>query len=207
MKKILFLVAFAMNCSSYLWAQVRVRDVFAAAPDSIFPLLTQNNRLDCLDFMENNMPAKVKNRLDTYTEMTHLTPLYLRIEMTPRSTVQMRMLNEEGLFCLITTYKGPAADSNIQYFNAKWQPVALDAPVPDIQEFWDDVPDSLRQVAHFAQMSQADLPLMQMDANQEESPTLTITVQTSELAEEEQTTASQYTHSILYRWEEDHWER
>ena len=113
MKKIF---SFAIACLACLsgQAQLTVRDIFAAAPDSIFPLMTQNNRLDCLDFKENNMQARVRNLLDTYTEMTDLTPFYLRIQMTERSTAQLRLLSaSDSIFCLINTYWGPNPDSHI----------------------------------------------------------------------------------------------
>ena len=115
MKKIF---SFAIVCLACLsgQAQLTVRDIFAAAPDSIFPLMTQNNRLDCLDFKENNMQARVRNLLDTYTEMTDLTPFYLRIQMTERSTAQLRLLSaSDSIFCLINTYWGPHPDSHIKF--------------------------------------------------------------------------------------------
>ena len=42
---------------------IRMRQVFAEMPDSILGILTKYNRLDCIDFIENNLPAKVENRL------------------------------------------------------------------------------------------------------------------------------------------------
>lgn len=207
MKKTILFLALFMGISSVAHAQIRVRDIFAAAPDSVFPLLTQNNRLDCLDFMENNMPAKVKNRLNKYSEMTSLTSDYLRIQMSEHSTIQMRVLNDEGLFCLIRTYLGPTTDSHMEFFDAQWCPIQGGLELPNIKEFWQDVPDSLAQTAQYVQMSQTDLPLMQMEVNQEGEPTLTISLQSSELADEDQTIACQYTHPIVYRWKENHWEK
>ena len=42
-------------------AQLKMREVFAQLPDSVLPLMTRNNRLDCIDFIENGMEARVKN--------------------------------------------------------------------------------------------------------------------------------------------------
>ena len=42
----------------------KMRDVFAAMPDSVLGIMTKNNRLDCIDFIENDMEAKVRNRFD-----------------------------------------------------------------------------------------------------------------------------------------------
>ena len=36
----------------------KMRDVFAAMPDSVLGIMTKNNRLDCIDFIENDMELK-----------------------------------------------------------------------------------------------------------------------------------------------------
>ena len=45
----------------------KMRDVFAAMPDSVLGIMTKNNRLDCIDFIENDMEAKVRNRFDGFS--------------------------------------------------------------------------------------------------------------------------------------------
>ena len=35
--------------------QITIKEVFKAMPDSLIPYLSQNNRLDFIDFMESNM--------------------------------------------------------------------------------------------------------------------------------------------------------
>ena len=47
----------------------RMRDYFADMPDSILYVMTRNNRLDCIDFIENNMQARVRNRFDAFSEL------------------------------------------------------------------------------------------------------------------------------------------
>lgn len=200
LKRIVFIALAWLTCLSGQ-AQLTIRDIFAAAPDSIFPLMTQNNRLDCLDFKENNMQARVKNLLDQYTEMTDLTENYLRIQMTRHSTVQMRLLSaSDSIFCLISTYLGPTPDSRITFYRSDWTPIQTDAPQPQVEDFWNPVPDSLKQAARFTQMSLRDLTLISIDANAEKDATLTFTLQTSELAGEEKKMTEEYTHPLVYRW-------
>ena len=110
MKGSVFFLFLAVSLSG-LHAQTRMRDVFASAPDSVFPLLTRNNRLDCIDFVENKMPARVKNRLDEVVELQSLTDHYLCLRTSERSQVEMRLLSD-SLFCLVNTYEGPAPDSH-----------------------------------------------------------------------------------------------
>lgn len=200
LKRIIFVALAWFACTSGQ-AQLSVRDIFAAAPDSIFPLMTQNNRLDCIDFKENNMQARVKNRLDQYTEMTDLTQNYLRIQMTEHSTVQMRLLSaSDSIFCLISTYLGPTPDSRITFYRSDWTQIQIDAPQPKVEDFWNPVPDSLKQAARFTQMSLRDLTLISIDANPDEEARLTYTLQTNELAGEEKKIAEEYTHPLIYRW-------
>ena len=47
-----------------------LRDAFRQMPDSVMPTLTQNNRLDCLDFLDAGMKAEVRNRLGGTSVMT-----------------------------------------------------------------------------------------------------------------------------------------
>ena len=60
----------------------KMRDVFAAMPDSVLGIMTKNNRLDCIDFIENTMAAKVHNRFDGDTELKALTVDYLELQLT-----------------------------------------------------------------------------------------------------------------------------
>ena len=56
---------------------IRMRQVFAEMPDSILGILTKYNRLDCIDFIENNLPAKVENRLGGQTPRLMETIIYV----------------------------------------------------------------------------------------------------------------------------------
>ena len=69
-----------------------MRDIYASAPDTIFPLLTKNNRLDQIDFRENNMKAEVKNRFDDRSELLVLTDRYLKLQLSERCLVEMKLL-------------------------------------------------------------------------------------------------------------------
>ena len=102
----IILIMLAMSGLS-AFSQTKAKDVFAAAPDSIFPLLTTNNRLDCIDLIENNMKATVKNKLEQKAEMSVLTDSYLQIKPSEKSTAEIKVL-DDSTFCLISTCMGPA---------------------------------------------------------------------------------------------------
>lgn len=193
----IILIMLAMSGLS-AFSQTKAKDVFAAAPDSIFPLLTTNNRLDCIDLIENNMKATVKNKLEQKAEMTALTDSYLQIKPSEKSVVEIKMLND-SVFCLINTCLGPAPDSRISFFTRGWKPYETTFPMPHATDFWASVPDSLARDASFAQRSQEDLLLIQISADKE-STELTLTIQTSELSGKEKEIAQKYVKPLRYKW-------
>ena len=191
------LIMLAMSGLS-AFSQTKAKDVFATAPDSIFPLLTTNNRLDCIDLIENNMKATVKNKLEQKAEMTALTDSYLQIKPSERSVVEIKMLND-SVFCLINTCLGPAPDSRISFFTHDWKPYKTTFPMPHATDFWASVPDSLARDASFAQRSLEDLLLIQISADKENTE-LTLTIQTSELSGKEKEIAQKYVKPLRYKW-------
>ena len=193
----IILIMLAMSGLS-AFSQTKAKEVFATAPDSIFPLLTTNNRLDCIDLIENNMKATVKNKLEQKAEMTALTDSYLQIKPSERSVVEIKMLND-SVFCLINTCLGPAPDSRISFFTRDWKPYETTFPMPHATDFWKSVPDSLAREANFAQRSLEDLLLIHISADKENTE-LTLTIQTSELSGKEKEIAQKYVQPLRYRW-------
>ena len=192
-----FLIMLAMSGLS-TFSQTKAKEVFAVAPDSIFPLLTTNNRLDCIDLIENNMKATVKNKLEQKAEMSVLTDSYLQIKPSERSVVEIKMLND-SVFCLINTCLGPAPDSRISFFTRDWKPYVMTFPTPHASDFWTSVPDSLARDASFAQRSLEDLLLIHISADKENTE-LTLTIQTSELSGKEKEIAQKYVKPLRYKW-------
>lgn len=131
----LLLSVFLLSMS--LFAQVRIRDVYAAAPDSIFPLLTRNNRLDQIDFCENGMQGVVKDGLGQRSELQQLTDSYLKLQLSAHCVVEMRMVSD-STFCMVRTFLGPAADSRVMMYSTSWQPLLVHVRRPDISSFLSD---------------------------------------------------------------------
>ena len=124
MKKILLLILMICTCS--LQAQ-DMKSLFIAMPDSLAPLLTKVNKEDFGDFLASNMKAEVKNRLGN-SEMLKLTADYLNLKMSESSEVQMKLLpvnDSVNVVCVVHTYKGPAADSNIRFYSTQWEELPL----------------------------------------------------------------------------------
>lgn len=184
------LMATAMLSLATAQAQTRMRDIFAETPDSIFPMLSTNNKLDCIDLIENNMQAKVKNCFDEPVELKQLTDSYLRLEMSKKSTVEMKLMND-SIICLIRTYKGPAPDSKVRFYSPQWQLLPIPFPIPKVEAFWMPVPDSVAREAGFVRQSLQALTFVEVRAHAD-NETLTLTLQTNELCKEEKALAEKY---------------
>lgn len=114
--------------------EVKMKDVFSNAPDSIFPYLTRNNRLDMIDFRESSMKAEVANVLEGKSVLDTLTADYLHLTLNASTIVEMKLLSSSRLLddttktivCISTTYCG--TESNVEFYTSKWHrlPMTLD---------------------------------------------------------------------------------
>ena len=190
MKKILLLLFLSVVCCqlSVVKAQTRIRDIYAEAPDSIFPLLTKNNRLDQIDFRENNMKADVKNKFEDHSELLVLNDKYLKLQLSKHCLVEMRLLND-STFCMVQTYNAPASDSQIRFFDTSWNELPQTVERPSVDEFLSEDVDIDVRLALQA------LPLIKASLS-ENSETVTFELQTSELTKEQKKKLEGKVHDI-----------
>ena len=184
--KVLFLPIFFLLPSSF--SQTRIRDIYAAAPDSIFPLLTKNNRLDQIDFRENNMQAVVKNRFDAHAELLVLNDKYLKLQLSEHCVVEMRLLSD-SVFCMVQTYSAPASDSRVRLFDADWHELPQTIERPAVDDFLSEDIDTDVRLALQA------LPLIKASLS-EKDDNITWQLQTSELTREQRKLAEGKVHEI-----------
>ncbi len=182
-------------------AQVRMRDVFAQLPDSVLPYMTRNNRLDCIDFIENGIEARVKNRFSEHVTLDTLTEDFLCMHTSTSSYVEMKLVPHAGdtAICVNRTYKGNAADSEVRLYSREWT-LMKRLPRPAVEEFLKlptnettklptDTLHAIRQEAEY-------LPLMKASL----SPTsndITWTLQTTELSKEYKKVADKYLQPVM----------
>ena len=175
------------------WGQTSLRDAFANAPDKIFPLLTRNNRLDCLDFAENKVKMEVSNKGEAKTHIDSLTQDYLCIQMTQRSYAEMRMIpsaqQDIPRICLIRTYKGPAEDSHVTIYDTQWNLLG-EVERPQAEAFFDE------NLSHETRGILSDLSLMRATFTQN-GDSLIWTMSTTELTTEQKKEAEGHIHSII----------
>lgn len=188
-----------VNCPWSIVHGENIADVFTTMPDSILPLLTDKGRRDMVDFYNNKMEAKVRNRFGDYAQLDTLGEQYLRLTLTKVSTMEMRLLETSDsttLVCLIQTVAAPARESRVQFYDTTWKLQHwVDLPVPATADFFDGQEDSLQLV----QRSIDDLRLVEVTASPTE-PVLTFTLAIQELNKEEKKLAAQHLHALRYRW-------
>ena len=116
------LIIVSIFCALSAAAQ-NMKSVFVSMPDSIAPLLTQTNKEDCIDFLDSNMKAEVTNRLGGKTEMKVLTEDYVFVQMTPNSTLEMKLLpvnDSTKVVCMVKTVCASACNSDIKFYASDW---------------------------------------------------------------------------------------
>ena len=168
-------------------AQPMMRDVFASMPDSILPMVTKNNRLDCIDFIENNMEARVRNKADEYVTLEALTTDYARFRTSAVAVLELKLLpvsDSTAVLCLVTTIQtgeeGTSRrleDSQIRFLAADWSP--LPTPVPFERP--------------------ADNPFLRMALSPDDA-TLTLTPQTALLTLEEREALADAPPPVVMCW-------
>ena len=120
-----------------------IRDVFKSMPDSLMPYLSNNNRLDFIDFMDSNMKAEVKNQFGGNSIMTALTEDSLSIHMNHAMRVDMLLLNLDEpvdtirqVVVLAETFVTDSVygESCVKYYTPNWQPIYQSIPWSEIQQ-------------------------------------------------------------------------
>ncbi|MBU3852756.1 MAG: DUF3256 family protein [Candidatus Paraprevotella stercoravium] len=194
--------------SSFIWqakAQ-KMRDVFAHMPDTVLNLLTEYNRLDCIDFIENDREAKVRNRLDGFSILQRLTDNYLRLQLTASTQVEMKLLSGKDsleYIVLAKTYAAPAKSSIVSFYTLDWQklPASSFLKTPDFDAFWKQpLPtDKAEADSVLSLKKKMDLrPLVASLSENDES--LTFTLQPANLEKEDSIRVSKRIEPVVYQW-------
>ena len=109
-------------------AQITVRDLLKTMPDSIVPYLTENNRLDMIDFMASQMDAVVTNALGGKSQLVALTDQYASLRLNESSEVILRLFDVPTLvdsipqvLCLIHTYGTDFRESSVTFYSGSWR--------------------------------------------------------------------------------------
>lgn len=194
--------------SSFIWqakAQ-KMRDVFAHMPDTVLNLLTEYNRLDCIDFIENDREAKVRNRLDGFSILQRLTDNYLRLQLTASTQVEMKLLSGKDsleYIVLAKTYAAPAKSSIVSFYTLDWQkrPASSFLKLPDFDSFWKQLSPTDKAEADTVSLLKKKMDLRLLVASlSENDESLTFTLQPANLEKEDSIRVSKRIEPVVYQW-------
>jgi hypothetical protein len=185
--------------------------LFDSIPDNMLPLLTSVNRADFIDFLDSKMKAVVRNKMGENSEMTTLTPDYIRIALTSRTTWQMKVLptDKDSVICVIATACAPACDSNIRFYSTQWKelPVADYITLPQADDFFKIPADSLLMNDYIAFRNRAKLFLCTGNCSGDDARLVFRFTTPDYLADTTEKEKTFYRDTIIYRWNGKRFER
>ena len=103
---------------------ITARRAFVEMPATVLDLLSKSSRLDMLDFFDVDSIYRAVNALEGFSYLEKVTPDYLKVVVTPVSTLQFKILKDKkGNELVMTIYtvggESDAKDSDIRFFNAE----------------------------------------------------------------------------------------
>jgi len=126
MKKFLFIVCILCVVMSTLSART-MKQLFTEMPDSLLPVLSRSERLDCVDYLASGMKASVKNNFGEQTTLVKLTTDFALLDISPVSFCEWKLLinGTDSVVCMVHTYLLPAAESRLMFYDMNWKPRTL----------------------------------------------------------------------------------
>ncbi|MDE6768484.1 MAG: DUF3256 family protein [Muribaculaceae bacterium] len=135
------------------------RSVFERLQGPALELLKPTSRLDMLDYWDTDSVYRVKNALNGQSWLETVAPDYLKVNITPVSTLEIKLLPVKKGEVIMTIYTvggdGQARDSRIEFYD----PATL-APIdgtayftePDLKVFFDIPKGSLTSMKEIREM-------------------------------------------------------
>lgn len=187
------------------------KKLFVNMPDSLLPLLTSVNRADCIDFLESKMKARIDNRLGTKSEMTELGKDYICMQLSAQSSWQMKVLpvnDSVRVICTVSTACAPACDSSVRFYTSEWEPLSADSflVLPTMEDFF-VVPDSLENHTFETLRSCADIPMMKLLFNKENTELTVLPVIDYMAKETAEKLMPFLRRSVVYQWKNGSFEK
>ena len=208
MKRFLILL---VSCvlTSFVQAQVSMRDVWLSMPDSILPYLNRSLRMEHLDFVNMHVKSEVKNLLHENGVLDTLTNDFASYYLPQSSSLELKLLttaDSSQVICMVKTVMAPEAESEVKFFNTSWQPLADDYGLPlHLSEG-----EILKQFTHqpadmtndrFDELCKMIDPVMLSASLSASSPVITLCLSTPVLTKQELDEVSVIAKQISFKWD------
>lgn len=105
---------------------VSAEKCFTEAPGDVLPLLDRSSRLDMLDYYHAGSTKTTVNTAEGGSFITHESDYSIKYQIADGLTGQIFVLNPMDkcpLIGIIETIALPVADSNVKFYNCRWEPV------------------------------------------------------------------------------------
>lgn len=209
MKKLLVFTFAVLSCVQTRAQEVVMRDVFIAMPGSFTPYLSHNDKLDLIDFMESGMASEITNGLDGKTRLDTLTADYLRLQLSPASQIEMKLLpytsavpsgSAGRVVCLVTTFGNAPAESSVRFYTTDWKPVAIEVPTGELSDGLTARPDTMG-LEQFAALSRILSPRMLVCRLSPDAPVLTVQLSAPMLTTEDKKKIAPLLRAKNLKWD------
>ena len=143
MRRVIMAALLALTASQMSGQHLEIRDVFKQMPDSLMPYLSQNNRLDFIDFLDANMKAEVKNRFGGTSEMLGLSSDSLSIRLSSSLRAELFLMplsvpvdSVSDVVVMVETFLADSVhgQSRVSYFTTDWKRLPVPPPLSDVQQ-------------------------------------------------------------------------
>ncbi|MDE7414092.1 MAG: DUF3256 family protein [Muribaculaceae bacterium] len=133
---------------------LRARDVFANLPVKTLDILSHNTRLDMLDYYDLDSIYQARNGMEGVSELVKVSPDYLKVSLTPVSTMEIGMLkpkkgNEPAAVVLYTVgADSQAEDTEVSFFDSdlKELPREKYLEYPDVLDFFNTNDKNIKEL-------------------------------------------------------------
>lgn len=120
-----------------------VREAFTSLQCPALEILSRSTRLDMLDYLDADSTYKATNGMEGLSWIANSSPDYLKVQVSPVSTLQLKVLpfkKDKVLMTIYTVGDDPqAADSEVKFYDSSLQ--EIDArklfKAPDLSDFFD----------------------------------------------------------------------
>lgn len=185
---LIFAISAGLNARS-----VKMSDVFRQMPDTLLPYLSQNNRLDMIDFKASGMDADIMNGFDEHTRLNVLTDNYMNMTLSQASSLELKLLDAtvalpdsaDCIVCVVHTVGTDRKSSTVKFYTSRWTELAaIPCPLPDEAKAFIARPDTMG-AADFEKLEQSVYPVVAYANLSEVDDTLTIGLSLPAVTEEE----------------------
>lgn len=209
MKRLILAILIGMAIASGAKGQ-EMDAVFVAMPDQNIPQLENAWRKDLIDLFNTGKEARLKNTMNGFSTLEKLTSDYLLLQVTDRSTIEMKLLplvNNTKIVCMVKTVDGPVPDSRIEFYSTEWEPLDASDLFTPVSPDWFIKEDTDRNSNAFMDAdSRLDMDLIQYKLSPD-NLTLSVTYTTPlYLSREDRKNVTPFIKESpkVYTWEKSH---